>query len=356
MTKARIYNIIIIAVFSFALLIRIPLMTQVGKDYVTFLQSVNELLLGINPYIDTIRSFQDKDLTSGGYAYFPGLLYTFYSLYVFSFLSHIPYEILWKIPNLLAEFGVAFLLFKILRPRGFGITLVSILIWLFNPYLILDQRYTYTDAIPVFFMLASLYYLGKEDVASGALFALAVLFKPYPLFTFPVFFLLSRNKIKFLVAGALVGIFFSIPFMNSLTDFVTYIKGSLFVHEGRSVTGRPFLFYISYFYKIEFFQIIPLKLYTFMASFLGWFLVPILYFTKKVRDPYVLSAIVLTTFYIFTPVLNRTYLIWFIPMFLISLSKFKKPIFFYSIVFLFYAFYSWYLWQWVDGFHITRPW
>jgi len=356
MTKERLNTFLIIVLLVTAFLYRIPLLSQVGKDYITFQQAVNDLLMGINPYVDTIRSFQDKDLTSGGYAYFPGLLYTFYSLYVFSFVSHIPYEILWKIPNLLAEFGVAYFLIKILRPKGITVTLFGLFVWLFNPYLVLYQRYTYTDAIPVFFMLASLYHLGKEDVLSGALFALAVIFKPFPLFAFPVFILLSKQKIKFLTAGALVGLVFSVPFMTNLNDFFTYIKGSLFVHEGRSVTGRPFLFYISYYFKIELIQIIPLKIYTLLATFLGWLVVPLLFFIKKVRNPYILTALVLTIFYIFTPVLNRTYLIWFLPMFIIAISYLKKNIYFYSSLILFYAFYSWYLWQWIDGFHITRPW
>ncbi|NMB69919.1 hypothetical protein GYA27_01845 [candidate division WWE3 bacterium] len=356
MIKERISSILIVFVLLAAFLARIPLMSQAGKDYVTFQQSVNDLAFGINPYKDTLRSFQDKDITSGGYAYFPGLLYTFFSLYLVSIISYIPVEILWKIPNLLAEFGVAFLLIKSLRPKGIGTTLVALVIWLFNPYFVLDQRYTYTDAIPVFFMIASMFYLGKDDVVAGALFALAVIFKPFPLFAFPLFLLLSSKKLNFIVSGVLVGLLFSIPFLRSFEDFMTYVRGALFVHEGRSVTGRPFLFYISYFYKIEFIQLIPIKIYTTLATFLGWVLIIAMYFFKRIKNPYILATAALVSFYAFSPVLNRTYLLWFIPFFLISLASFKKHVFFYTIAILFYAFYSWYLWQWIDGFHITRPW
>lgn len=356
MTKERFLNILIVFVLLAAFLVRIPLLTQAGKDYATFQQSVNDLAFGINPYKDTLRSFQDKDITSGGYAYFPGLLYTFFSLYIASVISSIPVEILWKIPNLLAEFGVALMLIKILKPKGIGVTLVAVLIWLFNPYFVLDQRYTYTDAIPVFFMLVSMFYLGKDDVIAGALFALAVIFKPFPLFALPLFLLLSTKKINFITSGALIGLLFSIPFFRSIEDFTTYVKGALFVHEGRSVTGRPFLFYISYFYKIEFIQLVPIKIYTTLATFFGWVLIIAMYFIKRIRNPYVLSTAALASFYAFTPVLNRTYLLWFLPFFLISLASFKKSVFFYSAAVLFYAFYSWYLWQWIDGFHITRPW
>ena len=356
MTKDRTFNLLLFLALLTAFLIRLPLLTQVGKDYVTFQKSVNDLVVGVNPYIDTLRSFQDSDIYSGGYAYFPGLLYTFFVLYVVSFVTSIPVEILWKIPNLLAEFGVAILLIKILKPKGLGITILAIAVWLFNPYFVLDQRYTYTDAIPVFFMLSSLYYLGKDDVVSGAMFSLAVIFKPFPLFAFPLFLLLSSKKIHFISAAALVGVLFSLPFMRSFEDFITYIKGALLVHEGRSITGRPFLFYISYFYKIEFIQLIPIKVYTTLATFLGWLVIIVLYFIKKIKNPYVLSTSAFLTFYAFTPVLNRTYLLWFLPFFLISLTSFKKNIVFYIITTLFYAFYSWYLWQWVDGFHITRPW
>lgn len=343
-----------ILVFSLATVLRLVMFSQVGKDYDTFLTTVNIFLNGQNPYYETLRSFSDPDLTSGGYAYLPGLLYSFYSLYVVSFITHIPYEILWKIPNLLAELGVGILLVKLLQSKGKLVTICGLMVWLFNPYILSQQRYTYTDAIPVFFMLFSLYKLGKDDVLAGSFFGLAVVFKTFPIFAFPIFLLFSKDKLKFLVSGTLVGIAFSIPFMRSLSDFTTYIKGSLFVHEGRTITGRPFLFYISYMYHIELFQIIPVKYYTYASILSAWFFPLILYFWRKIKNPYVLSTIALACFYLFTPVFNRTYVIWFLPILIVSLAQLKKPAYYISVV-SFYIFYYWYLIQWSDGFHITKP-
>ncbi len=342
-------------IFIAAILFRFPLFTQVGKDSQTFEKAVTRFSMGINPYIDTIKSFSDKDISSNGYAYFPGLLYTYYGLDVISVITHIPGSILWKIPGFLAEIAAGLMLIKILKNKPFGVTVVALLIWLFNPYLVVDYKYTYTDAIPTLLLFLSLYFIEKDSVLTGVFFALSVIFKPFPIFVFPIYLLLVKDKFKFLTAGFIIAFVFSLPFMTSISNFLTYIQGSLFVHEGREVTGRPFLFYISYYLHIEFFRIIPIKFYTLMATFLGWILILLAYFVKKVKDPYILATISLCAFYLFTPVLNRTYILWFLPEFLISLSLFKKSKFFYISAFVFYIFYIWYLYQWVDGFHITRP-
>ena len=151
----------------------------------------------------------------------------------------------------------------------------------------------------------------------------------------------------------------SIPFLTSYEDFMTYLQGSLLVHSQRFVQGRPFLFYISYYYNIELFQIIPFEIYTYLASFLGLFFVPVLYFLFRIKDKYILSLIIFLNFYLFTPVLNRTYTMWFLPVLLVGsfnlASKTKYKYLYYVIVFFYYAFYYWYLIQWKDGFHIWRP-
>ena len=58
-------------------------------------------------------------------------------------------------------------------------------------------------------------------------------------------------------------------------------------------------------------------------------------------------------FYLFTPVLNRTYLIWFIPVYLMGIFKIfensKYKFMFYVFGIAFYAFYTWYLSLWFRG-------
>ena len=161
-----------------------------------------------------------------------------------------------------------------------------------------------------------------------------------------------------MVAGLLVGLLVSLPFLNNVENFITYLNGTLGVHQNRFVQGRPFLFYISYFYKIELFQVIPFKIYTLLASFSGWVLATLAYLFKVVKNRYVLALIPFLTFYLFTPVFNRTYFIWFIPIYVTACYKLfeqKYKILFYASQLAFFAFAGWHLTQWKDGFHIWHP-
>ena len=79
---------------------------------------------------------------------------------------------------------------------------------------------------------------------------------------------------------------------------------------------------------------------------------------KLILDKDILSTVSFIRFYAFTPILNRTYLLWFLPVFIIGTYNFveKRNKFIYYVVLIgFYGFYYWYLLQWKDGFHIWRP-
>jgi hypothetical protein len=94
------------------------------------------------------------------------------------------------------------------------------------------------------------------------------------------------------------------------------------------------------------------KIYTYIAILGSWFVTWWLFMKKKVQDKFVLSATAFLTFYIFTPVLNRTYLIWWIPFMILAsfeLSK-KKTWLYFVLLAAFYIFYAWYLSQWFRGF------
>jgi hypothetical protein len=203
-----------------------------------------------------------------------------------------------------------------------------------------------------------LYLLKKDSVLSGASYALSVGVKTFPLILLPIMLFKTKDKKSFIISVLIVGLVVSLPFMNSLDNFVTYLNGAVLIHSQRFIQGRPFLFYISYFYKIEFFQIIPFKVYTLLALFGGWVVCSLLYLKKVVRNEYILSLIAFTIFYVFTPVLNRTYLLWFLPIFSVGLYYIieKRYIYLYYIATLsFWLFYYYYLIGWKDGFHIWRP-
>ena len=359
--KSILKNILISSIFLIAIYQRLGMFSQVGKDIYAYERAVVDLLEGRNPYIWTVESFSNPDDPGNhGFAYLPGLIYINLIGYLISLFTKIPFEYLWKIPVLLADIGVGILIIKILKNDSndkfnFIATILGLLVWFFNPYFFFKQNYVYTDPIPVFLMLLSLYFLEKDDVLSGSIYAMAVGVKTFPLLLLPIYLFLAKDKIKFFLASAIVGLTLSIPFMSSLNNFLIYLRGALFVHGERFVQGRPFLFYVSYFYNIEFFQIIPFRIYTLLASFSGWVLVTLIYFKKWIVNKYVLSLISFLTFYLFTPVLNRTYLIWFIPILIIGMYNLRKfKLYIFGLGF-FWTFYYLYLLPWKDGFHIWRP-
>jgi hypothetical protein len=379
--------LIVLSIFSFAIYKRITLFYQVGGDVDTYVEAVEDLLSGKNPYEATVESFKHLETNPGnkGFSYLPGFLYTNAFLYsIYMFLSSLrpcnvilqtgfctPMIYFWKIPILLADVGVGILLYKLLSDKSKLATIFALLVWFVNPFIFLKNDFISNDAIPIFFMLLALYHLGKDEIAAGASYALAVGTKTFPIFILPVMLINSSNRKKFFLSAAIVGLFMSLPFMGSISEFTTYLKGSVFVHGDRFVQGRPFLFYLSYWKSIEFFQIVPIGIYTALASFGGWLAVIIVRLLGWVKDKFALSIIPFLVFYLFTPVLNRTYLLWFLPVFIVGLFNvaygytspggknfFAKVGFrhskylYYIILVVYWLFYYWYLAQWKDGFHI----
>lgn len=357
--KDKFKLLLLIVIITTAVFMRLPYFKDSGKDIYAYEKALSDLLSGVNPYQWTIESFRNPDDPGNhGFAYFPGMLYLFSPFYILSLFTNLPHFVLWKIPILLADIGVGILLFKLLKDKGILPLLTALLVWFFNPYFVIKTNYVYSDPLTIFLMLFSLIQLGKDDVLAGASYALSIGMKTFPYILFPVMLLKAKNKKAFILAALMVGVFLSLPFLKSLPDFLTYIEGTLLVHQNRFVQGRPFLFYISYFYNVELFQIIPFGVYTFLASFSGWILATLAYTTKKIKDKYILALIPFLTFYLFTPVFNRTYFLWFIPIYSIAMYKLfeqRHRFMFYISQIAFFVFAAWYLSIWKDGFHIWHP-
>jgi len=349
----------IIIIFLLATQKRLGYFYQKGKDVYAYERAITDLLEGKNPYEWTIESYSNPDDPGNhGYAYLPGVLYLFTPLYIVSFLTKFPVQYLWKLPVLLADLGVGILFIKAFKKKNYFGLLAALLVWFFNPYSYFRSGYTYTEPITIFFMFLSLIYLEKDSVLTGTFYSLSIVFKTFPYILLPVYLLKTKNWRKFIAACLIVGIFVSLPFMRSVDFFADYIKGSILVHSNRFVQGRPLLWYIRYYYSIEFFELISFKTYTLLASFSGWFVVLALYFYFKVRDKYILSLIPFLSFYLFTPVFNRTYVMWFIPVFVLSMHKIfsgKYRFMYFLSLALYFCFFGWYLVQWRDGFHIWHP-
>lgn len=358
-------------ILAAALYFRLWRIEQTGADIREYEKAVELLVEDKNPYIFTVETFKNLENDPGGkgFAYLPGLLYinwVFYLIHIFTY-DYTKLIVLWKIPILLADLGIGILIIKELYKRSYPATLLGLLVWYFSPFIAIKHDYITNDPIPIFFTTLAIYYLQKDSIKSGIAYCLAVACKTFAVFLLPIFLIKTKDKPRFIAAGAILALALSAPFMTSWYDFTTYLQGSVFVHGNRFLQGRPFLFYISYYYDIEIFQIIPLTVYTYLATFSGMIISAILAWFKIIKDKYTLSVIPFLTFYLFTPVLNRTYLIWFLPVFiigtfnlaydkqLITKTKGWSRFGFYAIIILYYVFYMWYLAQWKDGFHIWRP-
>ena len=239
--------------------------------------------------------------------------------------------------------------------KSYAALIFSLLIWFFNPHFLLRESYTNSEPITIFLVFLALYLLGKKDKLSVFLYSLAISFKTYPVILLPIIFTKVKQKKMIVIIGLLFFLAISVPFFKSGEDLINYIKGSLLVHSEREVQGRPVLTYIFYFMQdsgFSFLQTRLFKFYVYAALFSGVLLSIFLIYKKKVDDKYLLSTVSLLSFYLFTPVLSRTHLMWIIPVYIIAtFNRYfeKNPFKFYLLVLGYYLFYLFYLNQWSDG-------
>ncbi|KKS31204.1 hypothetical protein A2380_03235 [candidate division WWE3 bacterium RIFOXYB1_FULL_43_24] len=349
---------VVVVIFLAACLLRLDFFGGTGKDIYAYERSVEDLLSGSNPYKYTVKTYESVDDPGNhGYAYLPLLMYLNSFFYIISKLSGVSFYVLSKIPILLADVGVGLLLVKFFYRKNYLALLGALIFWFWNPYFFMKNNYVYTDPLPVFLSLLALYYLDRDDVLAGVFLALAVAAKPYSLIFLPLFLLKAQKPLKLVASSALVGVFLSVPFLGSWYDFTTYLNGAVFVHGERIVQGRPFLWFISYYGKVEFVRIIPIKFYVYASMFSAWLLTAAAFLIFKVKEKYLLAAGCLLLFYFFTPVLNRTYMLWLMPIYAIALYGVlgRKLLPYYFSLLFYWSFYYIYLFYWKDGFHIWHP-
>ncbi|MCA9750273.1 MAG: hypothetical protein KC414_14280, partial [Romboutsia sp.] len=185
--------------------------------------------------------------------------------------------------------------------------------------------------------------------------ALSVAFKTFPILLLPVFLININNKFKFIARGILVALLTFFPFMTSLYDFNLMLRGAIFVHGERGIQGRPILSFLTYnlqSYGFSFYQAEYSNFYTYAALFGSMLITSFLILRRKQQNILVLSAISFFIYMLFTPVLNRTHIIWFIPFFILGLYellKDKKQIVFIGTLVTIYFVIGLYSYIWLKG-------
>jgi len=330
-----------------------------GVDIEAYTMAMDSLLEGKNPYNYSVQTFGNSENEyNHGFSYFPAILYVLLPFYLLHLKLGWSIHVLFKIPVFIADLTIGYLILRETFNKNYLFSLFAFFFWMVNPYTLIKPGYSFIDPTAILFMLLSVLYIQKNDKLAGIFYGLAVGFKTFPFVLLIPLILLAKDKKRFILFSLGTGIVISIPFITNWNDIQTYLKGTLFVHSERTLQGRPFLYYISYYFDFEFLQTIPFSIYTNLASFSGGIIASILYFTNKVKDKFILTIIPLLTFYLFTPVLNRTYLLWAIPLFIfssISIAQNKNKNLYYVLIIFYYGFYLWYLAQWDKGFHEVIP-
>lgn len=320
------YGIALALTLFTALYLRLTVFSDEGGDHIIYKRAVLEFSRGINPYEYTFFSYGIDDVDRG-YAYFPTLLYIMTTFWKFNVLTQadIATAILWKIPILLADLGVAwFLLRHFRRKKHPWLGLASAAFWLLNPYFIVRHEYSLLDPIQVFFLFAALNSLGKNAYKTGFLYALAVSTKLIPAILFPIFLWKTRHKVKFLSVGALVFLLLSAPFLTNLQDAYYYLQGTLLVHGERNIQGRPLLSFLTFFLQnwgITLYQERFPGIFSKLALVAGPLVSLALLARNRLTDKYILTALSFLLYFLLTPVFNRTHVLWSLPFFLIALYE-----------------------------------
>ena len=161
---------------------------------------------------------------------------------------------LMKLPAILADLGIAFLVYlfaKKIVPKNIKTQIVSASLILFNPVFIYNSAlWGQIDSIPIFFVLLSIYFLiyTKRDIISSILFMLALLVKPTALIFLPVYIILFIQKFgikKSIISLFVVNIIFYLFFLPfTLSPYKIYLYKILAAQSLPYVTNGAFNFWV----------------------------------------------------------------------------------------------------------------
>lgn len=166
---------------------------------------------------------------------------------------------LMKIPAILADLGIAFLILlfaKKMIPKDKKNQIVATNLILFNPAFIFNSAlWGQIDSIPIFFVLLSIYFLiyTRQSVISSTMFMLALLVKPTALIFLPVYAVLFIKKFGFkksIMSLFIINIIFYLFFLPFLKDknisypYETYIGKILAAQSLPYVTNGAFNFWV----------------------------------------------------------------------------------------------------------------
>jgi hypothetical protein len=345
-------------IIASSLALRIFLFQFYGGDQPTYKEAVEQYYSGQNPYKYTVNSYK-TDNTEHGYAYLPTLLYIqtfFYWLNRFFDMDK-PLHLLWKIPILISDYLVAFLIYKkvVKTCKNRIFPLMALAMWLFNPYLLTRFEVNTYDIIAIAFLMLGLHFFSSSrNIWAGMFVALAISVKLFCLPVWLYLLLTSLNKKRFLLGTLISALVVCLPFLTSFDDFVLMLNGSIFVHAQRGFQGRPIVGLISFVTQNIGVVLTTPTVFKYLApmSIIMPCAAAIVLAYKKM-EIYRSTGLIILMYLVLTPVLSRTHLYWLFPFFLINLENLKliKQTAALSIGYLLIYFY---LFFWQSGYSFTE--
>lgn len=287
----------------------------------------------INSYFLVGKSFFEKiniynSIAKLHYPYFPFFIY----IEAFSYYlgkDIILTSIIIKLFNTIFDLGNVYLIYLISNKNEKKAFLYSI-----NPIsLLIFSFHGQFDALCIFFLLLSLYYLKTNEKISILFYSISIMIKTWPLlFIFYFYKTLRNKKIFFLVPFfPLISIFLYSFFFNS--KIFDILKTILSYQGVWGVWGISLLFKnLKSLYK---------KLFIF--GFLLIFFIKTLFFIKE-KNIFRNIYKSLLFFIIFSPTFSIQYFSWFIPFFILVKSNIYLVDFFYIFFITFYLIFNYYSW------------
>ena len=247
---------------------------------------------------------------------------------------------LMKVPAILADLGIAFLIFlfaKKIIPKDKKNQIIAISLILFNPAFIFNSAlWGQIDSIPIFFVMLSAYYLlyTKRDIVSSILFTLALLVKPTALIFLPVYIILFIQKfgikksiINLFITNIIFCLFF-LPF--TFSPYKTYLNKILAAQSLPYVTNGALNFWvlIAGFRGIKdvapFLLNIPYRYFGyFIVGLINIFIILCLIKSKKITEDFFMALFIASfAAFLFLTKMHERYSL--LPLVFLLVYSFKK--------------------------------
>lgn len=337
----RISNILILLVLGFLVRIILSPFGTLNLDQNTFIAWSSRLVeVGLGKFY--IGSWSD---------YLPGYLYILYLLGQISKLNLIPNVTLYKIPAILSDLGVAYLIYKIVHKyNGKKWTLISSALYLFNPAVIANSSlWGQVDGLTALFSLLAIWALDINPYVSAFALAYGTVIKPQTAVVSLIilFMMISRkwNLKKVVVYILTSGVFFALffaPFSNG-TNLITFITARLNV----SLNQYPY----SSVNAFNFWEILGGWKADAGLNILGALIALVLFFTvglkflKQKGGEYILLAFTFAISFLFMTRMHERHML---PLFApLTIAVALNPVFLFALIGFSFIYLANLYWAWI---------